>query len=61
MMLNAFFSVMRDTIGHDFTGFRKICNERLDSDLPFYYHTSSHTRFQEGPLLVFDKPRPKQK
>ena len=61
---------MRDTIGRDFTtkqvkyGFRNICNEfmkRLDSDLPFYYHTSSHTRFQEGLLPEFDKPRTKEK
>ena len=68
--VECFFSVMRDTIGRDFTtkqvkyGFRKICNEfmkRLDSDLPFYYHTSSHTGFQEGPLPEFDKPRTKEK
>ena len=68
--VESFLSVMRDTIGHDFTtkqvkyGFRKICNEfvkHLESDPPFYYHTSSHTRFQEGPLLEFDKSRPKQK
>ncbi len=45
-------------------GFRKVCNEfmkRLDSDLPFYYHTSSHTRFYEGPLIEFDKPKSKEK
>ena len=54
-----FFSVMRDSIGQNFTtkqmkmGFRKVCMEftkRFDPDLPFYYHTSSHTRFYEGPL-----------
>lgn len=68
--VECFFSVMRDTIGRDFTvkqvkyGFRKVCNEfmkRLDSDLPFYYHTSSHTRFYEGPLIEFDKPKSKEK
>ena len=55
--VECFFSMMRDTVGHDLIyqtvkyGFRKICNEfvkRLESDLPFYYHTSSHTRFQKG-------------
>lgn len=60
---------MRDTIGRDFTtkqvkyGFRKICKEfvkRLDSKLPFYYHTSTHTRFQEGPLANFDEPSNKR-
>ncbi len=68
--VECFFSVMRDTIGRDFTvkqvkyGFRIVCNEfmkRLDSDLPFYYHTSSHTRFYEGPLIEFDKPKSKEK
>ena len=50
---------MRDAVGRNFTtkevkfGFRKVCAEftkRLDPDLPFYYHTSSHTRYYEGPL-----------
>ena len=54
-----FFSVMRDAIGQNFTtkqvkyGFRKVCTEfmkQLDPDLPFYYHTSSHTRYSEGRL-----------
>ena len=36
-----------------------MCGEftkRLDDDLPFIYHTSAHTRFQEGPLGEFDVP-----
>ena len=64
---NCFFSVMRDSIGHNFTtkqvnfGFRKACAEFtkcLDPDLPFYYHTSSHTRFYEGPTCMpnFSEP-----
>lgn len=61
--VECFFSVIRDAIGKNFTtkevryGFRKICNEfvkRLNPDLPFYYHTSFHTRFQEGPLPQFN-------
>ena len=56
--VECFFSVMRDTVGRNFTtkvvkySFRKICSEfmkRLDDELPFYYHTSTHTRFREGP------------
>ena len=31
--------------------------QRLDPELPFYYHTSSHTRFYEGPLPSFNEPR----
>lgn len=58
-----FFSVLRDSIGHNFTtkevkyDFRKICLEftkRLDPDLPFYYYTSTHSRYYEGPLPTFD-------
>ena len=68
--VECFFSVLRDTIGTNFTtkevgfGFRKACLEftkRLDPDLPFYYHTSSHTRFQEGPLPSFNEPSAKKK
>ena len=70
--VECFFSILRDTIGHNFTtkevqfGFRKACVEftkRLDPELPFYYHTSSHTRFYEGPLPSFNKPEagPKKK
>ena len=52
---------MRDTIGANFTtkqvkfGFRKVSLEfekRLDPQLPFYYHTSTHTRFSEGPISL---------
>lgn len=63
---------MRDTIGANFTtkqlkfGFRKVTLEfekRLDPHLPFYYHTSSHTRFSEGPLPTFNvaSTKPKRK
>ena len=66
------FSMMRDAIGQNFTakqvqfGFRKVARElekRLDPELPFYYHTSHHTRFSEGPLPDFNLPsqRPKRK
>lgn len=63
--VECFFSLMRDNIGLNFTtkqvGFniRKIYGEfvkRLDPDLPFYYHTSTHSRFYEGPLPSFDTP-----
>ena len=56
---------MRDAIGRNFTikevkfGFRKVCAEftkRLDPHLPFYYHTSAHTRYYEGPLPDFNEP-----
>ena len=45
-------------------GFRKVCIEftkRLDPDLPFYYHTSSHSRFYEGPLPDFNETSNKAK
>ena len=54
MMLNVFFSLMRDVIGQNFTtkevklGMRKIISQfvkRVDPDLPFYYHSSTHTHF----------------
>ena len=63
--VECFFSIMRDAVGRNFTtkevkfGFRKVCAEftkRLDPDLPFYYHTSSHTRYYEGPLPDFNQP-----
>ena len=70
--VECFFSVMRDSIGRNFTtkqvkyGFRKVCAEftkRMDPNLPFYYHTSAHSRFYEGPLPEFNegskKPRRK--
>lgn len=65
-----FFSVLRDNIGKNFTlkevkyNFRKVCIEfgkRIDPDLPFFYHTSYHTRFAEGELPEFDKAPPKAK
>ena len=47
-------------------GWRKACTEfskRLDSNLPFYYHTSHHQRFYEGEMLDFSHPadKPKQR
>ena len=68
--VECFFSVMRDAIGKHFTtkevqcGFRKLCVEfkkRMNPDLPFYYHTSSHSRFNEGPLPSFNEPSSKPK
>ena len=63
--VECFFSMLRDSIGENFTtkeakyAFRKVCFEfskRIDPELPFYYHTSSHTRFYEGPLPSFNEP-----
>lgn len=57
------FSIMRDLAGKHFTvrtasyNWRKVCLEfskRLDPDLGFYYHTSSHDRFYEGERPSFD-------
>lgn len=47
-------------------GWRKACCEfvkRMDPDLGFYYHTSTHQRFYEGEMPAFDIPaaKPKQK
>ena len=62
--VECFFSMLRDAIGLNFTtkqvfySFRKVTLEftkRLDPDLPFYYHTSSHTRYHEGPLANFNE------
>ena len=62
--VECFFSLMRDSIGQNFTvkeakfGMRKIVDKfskRADPELPFYYHTSSHTRYYEGPHPEFDK------
>lgn len=67
--MECFFSLMRDSIGQNFTvkeakfGMRKLIGEfskRADPDLPFYYHTSSHTRYYEGPHPNFDKPLDKK-
>lgn len=64
--VECFFSVMCDSIGRNFTvkevnhGFRKACAEFtkwLDPDLPFYYHTSSHTCFYEGAMPEFSESR----
>lgn len=68
--VECFFSVMRDLIGKDFTvkqvkvGFRKISMEflkRMDPDLMYFYHTSSHSRFHEGPLPDFNQPTSRRK
>lgn len=68
--VECFFSMMRDIIGHNFTSkqvhfaFRKICIEfskRLDPDLPYFYHTSAHTRYSEGPLPEFSQASSKKK
>lgn len=59
-----------DTIGLNFTakqvtfGFRKMCtefNKRLDPNLPYFYHTSSHTRYSEGPLPDFSQATTKKR
>lgn len=68
--VECFFSVMRDQIGLNFTlkqvqfAWRKICLEfkkRISQDLPFYYFTSSHDRFYEGPRPSFDQVNRKKK
>lgn len=68
--VECFFSIMRDNIGQNFTmkqvkyGFHKACLEftkRIDPDLTFYYHTSSHTRFYEGLLPNFIEASSKSK
>ena len=62
--------MLRDNIGKDFSlkevkyNFRKVCVEfgkRIDPDLPYFYHTSYHSRFAEGELPSFDKPPRKPK
>ena len=62
--VECFFSMMRDSLGQSFTvkqvqyGFRKVTVEFmkcLDPSLPFYYHTSAHTRYSEGPLPDFSQ------
>lgn len=67
--VECFFSMMHDVIGQNFTtkevkfGMRKIISQfvkRVDPDLPFYYHSSSHTRFYEGSHPEFDKKPDKQ-
>ena len=66
MMWNAFSVSCRNfTTKQVRFGFRKACVEfkkkRLDPDLPFYYHTSSHSRFYEGPLPDFNVSNTKKK
>ena len=67
--IECFFSMMRDVIDQNFTtkevkfGMRKIISQfvkRVDPDLPFYYHSSFHTRFYEGSHPEFDKKSDKQ-
>ena len=57
--------VLRDNLGSDFTlkrvqyAWRRSCIEfskRIDPNLPFYYFTSSHDRFHEGPRPSFSVP-----
>ena len=61
---------MRDQIGLNFTlkqvqfAWRKVCLEfqkRISIDLPFYYFTSAHDRFYEGPRPSFNQACDKQK
>ncbi len=61
--VECFFSVLRNTIGTHFTSksvmveWRKICQEfskRIDSNLPFFYYTSTHDRYYEGEREDFD-------
>ena len=68
--VECYFSMMRDAFGQSFTakqvqyGFRNVTLEfvkRLNPDLPFYYHTSSHTRYSEGPLPDFNQASAKLK
>ena len=63
------FSMMRDTIGQNFTtnevkfGMRKIISQfskRIDPNLPFYYYTSAHSRCYEGSNPDFNRPPVKQ-
>lgn len=64
------FSILRDSVGKHFTvkqvqyTYRKLSLEfikRMDPELPFYYFTAAHDRFNEGPLPGFDQPRPREK
>ena len=63
--VECFFSLLRDNLGKDFTlkhvqyEWRKCCLEfvkHLDPSLPFFYFTSSHDRFYEGPRPDFSQP-----
>ena len=68
--VECFFSVMRDHVGTNFTlkqaqfAWRKVCVEfqkRIRADLPYYYFTSAHDRFYEGPRPSFNDPPKKNK
>lgn len=61
--VECFFSILRNTIGVDFTTkkvmieWRKVCIEfakRINPDIPFYYYTTNHDRFYEGDQDGFD-------
>ena len=63
--VECFFSVMRDTVGRDFSlktvqhAWKRCCLEftkRVDPELPFYYYVSAHGRFFEAPRPTFDVP-----
>ncbi len=64
--VECFFSIMRNTIGADFTTkklleWRKVCQEfskRINPDLSFYYYTATHDRFYEGDRDSFDIFKP---
>lgn len=67
--VKCFFGILRNTIGTHFTTKsvmverRKICHDfskRIDSDLPFFYYTSTHDRFYEGEWEDFDTSAPRQ-
>ena len=67
--VECFFSVLRDHVGPNFTlkqtqfAWRKVCLEfekRINPDLPFYYFTSAHDRFYEGPRPSFNEPSKKK-
>lgn len=68
--VECFFSVMRDQVGLNFTlkqvqfAWRKVCLELqkwISEDLPFYYFTSSHDCFHEGPCSSFNMSPKKKK
>jgi len=61
--VECFFSILRNTIGTDFTSkkvmleWRKVCQEfskRINPELPFYYYTSTHDRFYKCNRDSFD-------
>lgn len=63
--VECFFSILRDSVGKDFTlknvffAWRRACLEftkRIDQDLPYYYFTASHDRFYECERPGFNEP-----